>query len=40
MARMMMTFEPFAVVVVPFPFTDSPEVKRRKAFVLSTPGSP
>lgn len=32
-----MTFEPFAVVVVPFPFSDSQEVKRRKAFVLSKP---
>jgi mRNA interferase MazF len=33
----MMTFEPFAVVVVPFPFSDSPETKRRKAFVISKP---
>jgi mRNA interferase MazF len=32
-----MTFESFAVVVVPFPFSDSSEVKRRKAFVLSKP---
>ena len=32
-----MTFEPFEVLVVPFPFSDSSEVKRRKAFVLSNP---
>ncbi len=32
-----MTFEPFEVVVVPFPFADSSETKRRKAFVLSNP---
>ena len=31
----MMTYEPFMVVVVPFPFTDSTHVKRRKAFVVS-----
>jgi mRNA interferase MazF len=33
----MMTFEPFEVLVVPFPFSDSNEIKRRKAFVLSNP---
>lgn len=32
-----MTYEPFDVIVVPFPFSDSPETKRRKAFVLSKP---
>ena len=32
-----MICEPFDVVVVPFPFSDSPEVKQRKAFVLTTP---
>ena len=30
-----MTFEPFSVVVVPFPFTDSQLSKRRKAVVIS-----
>jgi mRNA interferase MazF len=29
------TFEPFAVVVVPFPFTDRPAAKRRPALVVS-----
>lgn len=30
-----MTFRPFEVLVVPFPFTDSTAVKRRPALVLS-----
>lgn len=30
-----MTYEPFDVVVVPFPFTDSAQTKRRPAVVLS-----
>jgi mRNA interferase MazF len=30
------TFKPFEVVVVPFPFTDSAAAKRRPALVLST----
>ncbi|MFI5337654.1 MAG: type II toxin-antitoxin system PemK/MazF family toxin [Opitutales bacterium] len=32
-----MTFKPFDVLVVPFPFTDSAAVKRRPAIVLSAP---
>ena len=32
-----MDFEPFDVVVVPFPFTDKVGAKRRPALVLSTP---
>lgn len=31
-----MTYKPFSVVVVPFPFTDSPQTKRRPALVLSS----
>ena len=31
-----MTFEPFDVVVVPFPFTDRPVTRRRPALVLSS----
>ena len=30
------TFEPFDVVVVPFPFTDLPIAKRRPAVIVST----
>ena len=30
-----MTYEPFDVVVVPFPFTDSSNTKRRPALLLS-----
>jgi mRNA interferase MazF len=30
-----MTYEPFDVVVIPFPFTDSSRTKRRPALVLS-----
>lgn len=31
-----MTYDPFSVIVVPFPFTDSIKTKRRPAIVLST----
>ncbi len=30
------TFDPFQVVIVPFPFTDKPTAKRRPALVTST----
>ena len=33
-----MTFERFAVVIVPFPFTDIPVTRRRPALVLSERG--
>ena len=32
-----MTFEPFDVVVVPFPFTDREAARRRPALVVSSP---
>ncbi|MBE3131967.1 MAG: type II toxin-antitoxin system PemK/MazF family toxin [Acidobacteria bacterium] len=32
-----MTCEPWDVVVVPFPFTDRPETRRRPALVVSQP---
>ncbi|MDD2801789.1 MAG: type II toxin-antitoxin system PemK/MazF family toxin [Methylococcales bacterium] len=35
MMKLMPTFEKFAVVVVPFPFTDQAATKRRPALVLS-----
>jgi mRNA interferase MazF len=31
-------FEPFDVVVVPFPFTDKPTTKRRPALIVSSAG--
>lgn len=31
-----MTYNPFTVVVVPFPFTDSTKAKKRPAIVVST----
>lgn len=33
--KLTMIYEPFDVIVVPFPFTDSSRVKRRPALVLS-----
>ena len=33
-----MTYEPFDVVVVPFPFTDRGTERRRPALVVSSPG--
>lgn len=32
----MVTYKPFSVVVVPFPFTDSHNIKKRPAIVLSS----
>ncbi len=31
-----MIYEPFSIVVVPFPFTDTSQTKKRPAIVLST----
>lgn len=31
-----MTYKPFSIVVVPFPFTDKEHVKKRPALVIST----
>lgn len=31
-----MTYKPYSVVAVPFPFTDSPRTKKRPAVVLSS----
>ena len=31
-----MTYEPFSIIVVPFPFTDSENTKRRPAIVISS----
>lgn len=36
MMKPMMTYKPFSVVVVPFPFTDSHNIKKRPAIVLSS----
>ena len=35
MKKHIMIYEPFDVIVVPFPFTDSLKTKRRPALVLS-----
>ena len=35
MTKLMETYKPFSVVVVPFPFTDQNHTKRRPAVVLS-----
>ncbi|MGE3920823.1 MAG: type II toxin-antitoxin system PemK/MazF family toxin [Gammaproteobacteria bacterium] len=31
-----MTYEPFSIIAVPFPFTDKPQNKRRPALVISS----
>lgn len=31
-----MTYKPYSIIVVPFPFTDSVETKRRPALVISS----
>jgi mRNA interferase MazF len=36
MMKLMTTYKPFSIVVVPFPFTDSPKYKKRPAAVLSS----
>jgi hypothetical protein len=32
-----MIYKPFTIIVVPFPFTDSPETKKRPALVIAYP---
>lgn len=32
----METYKPFSIIIVPFPFTDSPHSKRRPALILSS----
>jgi mRNA interferase MazF len=36
MTKHLTIYDPFSVIIIPFPFTDSPKTKRRPAVVLST----
>lgn len=36
MMRLIVTYKPYSVVIVPFPFTENIRTKRRPALVLST----
>jgi hypothetical protein len=36
MTKLLMTYKPYSTIVVPFPFTDSAQTKKRPAVVVSS----